>query len=57
MELEDVKGKIEEVNIEQEEEKEMDSSDQSNEDSISVIKKIKLSEVIYATDYACNKKY
>ncbi|KAG5313667.1 HIUH2 hydrolase, partial [Acromyrmex insinuator] len=43
IELENVKRKIEEVNIEQKEEKEMDS-DQSNEDSISVIKKIKLSE-------------
>lgn len=41
MELEEVKEKIEEVDMEQEEEKEMDSG-QSNEDSTSVIKKIKL---------------
>ncbi|XP_018357624.1 PREDICTED: histone H3.v1-like isoform X3 [Trachymyrmex cornetzi] len=52
MKIEDAKEKIE-VNIEQEEEeeeeeeKDMDSSDQSNEDSISVIKKIKLSEEKY----------
>lgn len=45
MEFEEVKEKMEE------EEKDMDNS-QSNEDSPSVIKKIKLSpEVIYATNY------
>lgn len=53
MELEEVKEKIEEVDMEQEEEKEMDSG-QSNEDSTSVIKKIKLlPEVIYTTNYVC----
>lgn len=49
MEFEDVKENIE-LNTEQEEEKEMDNN-QSNEDSASVIKKIKiLPEVIYVTN-------
>lgn len=50
----DVKEKFHDVNIEQGEEKEVDNSSQSYEDSTSVIKKIKLlPEVIYAT---CNRK-
>lgn len=54
MEFEDVKEKFHDVNIEQGEEKEVDNSSQSYEDSTSVIKKIKLlPEVIYAT---CNRK-
>lgn len=54
MEFEDVKEKFHDVNIEQGEEKEVDNSSQSYEDSTSVIKKIKLlPEVIYAM---CNRK-
>lgn len=48
----DEKRKIVEVNLQQEEEKEMTDS-QSNEDSMSVIKKIKLlPEVIYVINFA-----
>lgn len=51
MEFEEVKDKIQ-ADMEQEEEKELDNN-QSNEDSTSVIKKIKLPpEVIYVTNYA-----
>lgn len=47
IEFEDVKGKIQVVSMEQEEEEEEMDNSRSNEDSPSVIKKIKLSpEVI-----------
>jgi len=50
MEFENVREERQEDNMEQEEEKDMDS--QFNDDSSSVIKKMKLlPEVIYATNY------